>query len=176
MDKDAATLHQYNSQVHQFNYDWLVELEKRVANCADIEELADYGYALNRLENLLDDTRKKAKQVKERAQHIQCALQTAMSDISGVRTEHCTATPHIEYQTPIPKKESDPEAYFAICELAGISREAAELEIMRPHWPGVSAALTELAREGKPWPEGIDPSKVKPVYSVRYRKAADAPF
>jgi hypothetical protein len=176
MDQDATTLYQYNSEVHCWNYNQLYELEQRIRKCADLEELADYGYALKKVADMLDDTRKTANKASELAQQIQCHLQTSLGAIGPVRTQHCTATPDVKFQTPIPKKETDPEAYYAICELAGVSKDAADKEMVRPHWPGVTEMLTELAKAGKPFPAGINPEKIKPVYKVTYRKKSDSPF
>lgn len=176
MDTDAETLYKYNAQVHQWNYNQLVALEERIAQCTDLQELADYGYALKKVADLVDDTRKVASRISEVAQRLQCGIQTAMHNIGPVRTAYCTATPDVKFQTSIPKRESDPEGYYAIMDLCGIPREVSDVEAVRAHWPGVTELLTQRMREGKPLPEGLNPDNVKPVYKVTYRKKTDAPF
>ena len=176
MDKDVADLYKYNHDVFQYNYQWLQAIEARIGQVQDLEELADYGYAMKRLAELVDDTRKHANRISELAQRLQCALQVGLMDLEPVRTEYCTASPAISQQMSVPKKEKDPEQYYAIMDLLGISREVADKEAVRPHWPGLTEVLTELAQQGKPLPEGINPNNVKPVYSVKYRKKNDAEF
>ena len=176
MDNDASEVYRYNHEVFQYNYAWLQAIEQRIAQCTSLEDLADYGYFAKRLAELLDDTRKQAEKISGMAQRLQCAVQVGMMDLSPVRTSHCTASPKLTQQMSIPKRDKDPEQYYAIMDWLGIPKETADAEAVRPHWPGITEKLTQLAQEGKPLPKGINPENVKPLYSVTYRKKSDAPF
>jgi hypothetical protein len=130
---ETIALYKQHASWHRYNYEQLQEMKKGLQECADLKEIADYGYALKRMSELVDDTRKELNKLCETAQHLQCAIQVEMQDISPVKTEYCTASSKVDFYAPLPKLSTDPDAYYDLCEEFGITREAADCEAFRLH-------------------------------------------
>jgi hypothetical protein len=141
------------------------ELEKET----DIKSLADSVYMLKELQKILEDMESKVRGTVTVAERVFCIVWAKSEDFDSVRTEHCTATAKIKQSASLPKKGTE-EYIRLLSEFFKVPKELVELDAVRPHWPGVTDLLTELAASGRPLPAGIDPTKVYHVYSVLIRK------
>lgn len=147
--------------------------DDHVKKTPNIQELADWAYALSECEKMLDRLRKDAKAAKEMAEKICCLLYTKLGEGGPIRTEHVTATPRVKFMASIPKQSTNPEAFARLMEHLGIPREMWEKDVVRPHWPGFTDFFTECLEAGKPLPPGIDPDKTYPLYALTLRKRKD---
>lgn len=134
---------------------------------SDLEELADMVYTVTKVLELFKEVEKKTRGTTELAERLLCMLWAQRSDAEPVRTSHCTITPRIRMAAQIPKKGT-PE-HEALMQYLNISPELQETDAVRPHWPGLVDLMTKLLTEGRPLPQGVDPSKTYPVYGVTIR-------
>ena len=79
----------------------------------------------------------------------------------------------------IPHKRRDPDKYAAFVKSLGIPAHLAVLNNpddknehapVDLHYNGVCEYVTELQRQGKPLPPGVDPEKTYPVFKLKLRK------
>lgn len=156
-------------QAHSYMCDMLAEVSPLSATM-DLNELADLGFMMREISNFADGMRKDCDRLQTLAGNLLCARQAEESaTIQSVATPYCTAIPKVEWYSSVPKKEKDPEKYYAITDFLGIPREVADVEAVRVHWPGWSEFLTNYQSTGKPLPEGLPQEDVKPIYKVSYR-------
>ncbi len=83
-----------------------------------------------------------------------------------IRTHLATGSPKVSMRAKLPKLRSEPEAYYALMEHLGVSREVVVADYVRLHWPSVCEHISELAEKGEPLPKGVKPDETYPVYSV----------
>ena len=131
----------------------------------DLNELADMVYVIRKIADMLEEMSSKAKGAYDLNARLLCLLWAQHGDHEPVRTDHCTVTPKIKMSASLPKKGTEEyknllKNYFKIPE------NLIEIDAVRPHWPGVTDLITELATRGASLPEGIDPSKTYHTYSV----------
>ena len=168
-------------QIYKLTRQWYEETYRELRNINPQNyntqtEAADAAYAMRELHKWCDDMRKEAQRLKDTCDRIACVLWIANGGLhKSIKTSYCTATPEIRQRATIPKKDTDPDNFWALMDYLGIPREAAESDIVRFHWPGVVEYLTEQAAQGLPTPPGIQPDATHPVYSLRIRgrKAID---
>jgi hypothetical protein len=136
-----------------------------------LEELADLVYALRKLEEMFDDSRKQAKRAKELMEKIACLVWMKRADFEPIRTDYVTASPNIRQICSAPTRKKDPEGFKNLMDHMGIPEDVWNRpeELVRPHFPGFAAWISELAENGLPLPKGIDPDKTWPVYSLRLK-------
>lgn len=120
------------------------------------------------MEKLADDIRKEFKKLGETIDHMLCAVAASTKE-HKIKTPYVTASCDVKLQAPVPKRSKEPEAYEELCRALGFSEELIKTGIADIRWPELTEYLSELTRQGKPLPPGIDPEKVKPLYTVSYR-------
>lgn len=163
-------------------YDEVLELRAKVQMALAVEtdalqkearlgELADIAYAASQMETLFDDSRKECKRLRETSERLACLYWMRRGNTDPIRTPWVTASPNMSQFASCPRRRVEPEAYAALMNHLGIPEDVwqREEELVRPHFPGWVAYLTELAEAGKPLPPGIDPNKVYHKYSLRLR-------
>lgn len=138
-----------------------------------IDELADAAFAMREIYNYLDDLRKEVKANKELCERMTCLLWARTSTGDPVRTPFVTATPCIKMTASIPKRSTNLEAWEALMRFLKIPEELWSEEVVRPHWPSFVEYTSKLLEQGKPLPDGIDPNKTYPVYSLTLRGKID---
>lgn len=155
-----------------------IGLAQEISSCADVKELADMAYVMHKSSEMLDMMRKQCDEMEIIAEKIACLIYTQLNMEGPIRTDHCTATADVKMIASVPKRKTDPEGFYALMDFLKIPRDMTdgEKEVVRCHWPGLVAHLSELMAEGKPLPPGIDPSKTYPEYRLKLlsRKGVDA--
>lgn len=159
-------------KAHNEAYALISDLPDETKSCANLCELVDTAYAMKQIVLLVKDIENEAKRLEETAIQIACAL-WAMTSTTGepIRTEYCTGSPDIKQMASIPNRNRNPELYEKFMDSLGVPRDlwAGEGEAFRPHWPGLVEYISERQRTGKPLPEGVDPSRMYPVYKLTCR-------
>jgi len=138
------------------------------------ETLADEAFVLRQLEELADDTRKDCRAVKETIEKCACLLWVEENmNTSGrgdpIRGDLCVATPDVKEMASLPRPKTQPEQYGALMTWLGIPLSVVAQDLVRPHWPGFTDKISELAATGQPLPPGIDPDKTYPLYKLTTR-------
>lgn len=135
----------------------------------DVAALADTVYTFKEIQKMIEDMESRIRGAANLAERLFCLLWAQSENFESVKTDHCTATAKIKQSASLPKKGTE-EYNKLLSSFFKVPQELIELDAVRPHWPGVTDLLTELAVRGKPLPDGIDPTKVYHVYSVLIRK------
>jgi hypothetical protein len=152
------------------------QLRPLIMGCADAVELADAAYALREAEGLLDDARKKLKELKSLADKMACLVAATTLEGECIRTEYCTAVPMQRSLVRLPTWRKDPEQYRELMTFLGVpaelqgggeDRQHAAVEM---HWPGMMELMHRRMAEGKPLPPGVDPGRTTAEYSLTIRK------
>lgn len=158
-------------ETHRLVSEWKAQLGSGMGgNETDIVDLA---YATNEMYKWADDVRKQLKQVHEIAERVACLILVTKGVGESVKTEYCSASPHVKQMASVPSRKTKPEEFAKLMDHLGIPRQLWDVsdddEVVRPHWPGLMAYLTRLGAEGKPLPPGVDPDKTYAVYSLLIR-------
>lgn len=162
MHREAKSLYADTRIAHASVFNRLLRLQAVVAG-ESAEELVDVIYALREAAELLDDARKECNRLSEVAQRLACVA-WMQTDGSPVRTDYCIGSPDVKQTASTPRPGS-PE-YDQLIEFFGVPASSP----FRPHWPSMVDAISELGKQGKPLPPGIDPTKMMTVFKVTVRK------
>lgn len=173
---DLLKLHNDTMKFHSHSYVRLGELDQVIKRINDMKELADCVYALREIIALLDDAKSTATRLKDYCERVACVLWVKADNPKPISTAWCSGTPDLKTMASLPKKSTDPDAYYALTRHLGIPDEVAKLDAARVHWPGFVEYLTKLTSEGRPLPPGIDPNQTYPVYSLSVRKRRELTF
>ena len=166
-------------EMHHEQYEFILEARKALAGMQPAA-LADLAFMLRESNKLVDDMRKEQNNLQEQVEKVACVrwVQANLNDGANaepIRGEFVTATPDVKKMASLPRRSTNPEAYDALMTYLGIPKDVVEKDLMRCHWPAFTEHITELCAEGRPLPNGIDPSKTYDVYRLLLRKRADAP-
>lgn len=172
MKDELVDLYAKMKNAHQELYLDLIALRKTIRKPKKIEDLADSAYTLRKCFELANDLRKEFDGAKTLAERTACLLAVSTDHFDTIRGELTTATPMCKQAAQIPSRSKNREEYNQFCEAMSIPLELAEQDVVRIHWPGVVEHLTRLQSNGERLPEGIDPNKTYPVYSLRCQPAA----
>lgn len=152
-------------------YERILEIRELTKAQTDMNELADWVYALRESYTFVDNLRKDIKAAMETCEKLACLFWIEMQDGDPIKTEYVTATPKVKMIASIPSKKKDPEQYAKLMNFLGVDEKLYdEIEVVRPHWPGFVEMVSQLAEKGLPLPDGIDPTKTFPQYSLIVRK------
>ncbi len=173
MHTSAKLLYIQARKSHREIYEQLIKLKEDVATEVSETELADVAFALERSIRYLEDIRKELSKTNSHIKTMACLKwtenQATTMDGQPIRTAYCTATPEVKMYAPFPIKK-DKDGWDELMKWLGIPKEISDKEIVRPHYPAMLELCTELSREGKPLPPGVDPSKKKAQYDLKMRK------
>lgn len=192
MQPSAQVIYSYGKTSHEEMYKKLAALKSEIDRCNNFAELCDYAFAVDGAHKFIEDLKKELWKFRESINKKVCELwlQAAQSHLNSgqsfdrsIRTDYVTATPNIGQAPNIPKASgdnADPEGYKKLMDYLGIDtskwarKEDGELsEVVKIHWPGIVALVTERLSAGLPCPPGIDVSKMLPVYKLTLRKRRD---
>ena len=172
MHKEVVALYQSARKYHEEAYKAVLRLDELVKSCNNVEELADFAYALREAARYTHDTKSSLERVQTLAERIACLLYVKGEMGGPIKTSHCSATPKIKMMASLPKKSTHPEEYAALMAHLGIPDSVAGSEAVRLHWPGFTDYLSEQIEKGLPVPPGLE--KTYPVYSLTIRRRLDA--
>jgi len=133
--------------------------------------MVNFLYVFRETSRLADDIRKELDGSSGIVEKVCCALYVGMCNAGQIRSDPirtgmATGTPTVKMGARIPTRRDEPEEFVALMKYLGVEETAIATDVVRPHWPGIVASLTQLASEGKPLPPGIDTSATYPVYTV----------
>lgn len=173
MRPDMVALYRKVRDIHHEVHVATEQFKQSASRITDPGDGADCAYVLNECYKFLDDSRKSIKNAKELAERVTCLILVTQGNGGNVKTDYCTATPRASQIASIPKRSTNPVGYAALMNHLGIPRalwdREEEDEVVRPHWPGMVAYLSQQLAAGKPLPPGIDPDKTYAVYSLTIR-------
>jgi hypothetical protein len=163
--------------LHAEVYGRLAKARKQV-NTLSMEELADLSYMLRELSKLADDIKKESFNLKGLAEKIACVLwvNMHMNEPEGadpIRTELCTATPHVQQRASLPNQKANPKEYALLMDWLGVPKTIVEQDLVRCHWPSFQERIHQLLEQGKPLPAGVNVERVYDEYSLIVRKKKD---
>lgn len=132
--------------------------EATVQEMTNTVELADIAFATREANKHVDEFKRRVNELHKKAA-TQCSITMAITGLSTVRTNYCTATsnPKPWYKIPY-KRENNPEKYDQIMRGIGIDPQgvAVQKDCVRIHAPGLMDYCAEVIGEGGQPPAGID--------------------
>ena len=177
--KEAVKLHEACVSLHADIYRILklVSDMTKKGNALTQEDRADLIYLMKQVGDTFDDLKKEAYANRELLDNVLCAVHTATGAVAkerSVRGNIAVATPDVKIQATCPSSTKEPTRYGMLMRALGVKNEdVIQRGLLTAHWPKMVEYCTELSREGKPLPEGIDPENTKPKYSTAVRLRSD---
>ena len=153
-------------------------LQEAILNTRDamhavsFQEASDIGYFWKWIADMMDHCRKEADKLSKQAQAVAVDRWMQMPEqLRGdkIVMDEYTGVPDVEMSASIPSRTADPDNYDAFMKWLGLPQHLLDAGLMRVHWPTLAKKITELMAEGKPLPDGIDPTKTTPVKVMKYR-------
>lgn len=137
-----------------------------------LPQMADGALVLKRIKEKLEDATTEVNKAIGMIEKIAC-LQYAMIGRSGpIRGEICTATPRTGTAPPSLKRADNPELHDQVMEYFGFSKESAQQELARLHYPNVEKHLQELQAAGKPLPQCLKGLQPRSTFALTCRCAS----
>jgi len=170
-------LYRTASELHEQLFTRLTALDTTMTAIVGLKEKADAIHSLNEVEKLVDAINKRVKVMRKKLDGITGLEWSLGDDGEPIRTAYCTCSPKTKQTASFPRRDDEPEAYYAATDHFGIPRELAETEMFRPHWPTLSALLTDLGADGLALPPGLERAgKTYTEFKVACRRKANAPW
>jgi len=164
MDKNWI---KWAEDVHNTAYEQLSETRETMVTKSP-EELGDIGWVLKKMYENVDSLRKEIDKLKGSVERLAC-LKAISEDKVKLHGKLANTKPDCKVSARLPHPEKKPEEWKALCDFFGVPSEIGELDLMRFHWPGLSAFITERSAHGKPNPPGITPDTITTHYYLTYR-------
>jgi hypothetical protein len=144
----------------------------------NLKDATNFVYVMREIIRYCEDIRRELDAVRELLEQWGCAKYVVenLNDpgkSEPIRASLATGTPKIDIRAKLPKLKEDPDAYYALMEHLGVSKDDAEKGIVRPHWPKVQEYISLRATEGKPLPPGCQADSTYPVYSMQIKAVHD---
>lgn len=177
--KEAVLLHERAVAFHADAYRVLklVSDMTKKGNALTQEERADLIYFMKHVGDIFEDIKKEAHANRELLDNVLCAVYTASGAAAkerSVKGNIAVATPDVKVQATCPSATKEPTRYGMLMRALGVTNEDTIARgLLTVHWPRMVEYCTELSREGKPLPDGIDPEHTKPKYSTSVRLRSD---
>lgn len=161
-------------QAHENLYKKLTALRELASNSPDMIELTDISYALHTCEKFVKDSSKEVRALKELIDKIVCAMWVQNGVHQPIRTEYVTGSPDVKVMAKIPTRRGDPENFKKLMTFLNVPEELWNMGDdehlpINIHYPGMVDHISALATQGKPLPNGIDPSTTYPLYKLTLR-------
>lgn len=174
MLKEAQELYMTTLRAHESLYTRVTQLKRQAASISDMKELADIAYALRETGKLVEDQEKELRVFRETLEKAACALWSQQESHEPIRTAHVTATPDIKFAASVPSRKREPEAYVRMMQSLGVpshlyTADEEQHPIVNIHWPGFVDYIARCTTEGLPLPDGVDPTKLNPIYKLILR-------
>jgi len=115
----------------------------------------DALHALFALKSLTERLKTLTTEINRKKERLELYIGANRSDLGRCESGDLSATVKPKTYAPVPTKESAPELYKALVDLCGLDQEAAELEVFRPHYPGIQMLAQKLVDEGSPVPFAV---------------------
>ena len=158
-------------KLHNETYAVFLEAKKLLAGGSTAEDLSDVAFVLKEIETVVTDLRKETTSLKETFEKACAIVWSTGMDGGPIRGELATGTPRLGEMASLPNIKKDPEKFKALMDFLGCPEYVQRY--MTPHWPTLTAMLTDRAIEGMKLPPGIDPNSTYPVYKLVTRRKKD---
>lgn len=169
MHNDTIEAHAATEKVFELLIKYMEMSNSRLKDLRweNLETLTDELYATREMEKVVKEMVSRLRKRRDFLEKAICLIwQKDSPDGEPIRTDYCTATPKPTVTPKLPTYKNDPDAYIRLMQYFGVSYDAAKAEVLRPHWPAFVEFFADILAEGKPIPEGIDPSVMYPVFNV----------
>lgn len=159
-------------ELHLRTYAHLTKIQDDLkAGKFTLVDMVNFLYVFRETSRLADDIRKELDGSSGLMEKVCCAMYIARCSNDQmrpepIRTGMATGTPSVKMGARLPSRRDEPENFAALMKYLGVDDSAIATDVVRPHWPGIVASLTQLAAEGKPLPPGVDTNATYPVYTV----------
>jgi len=135
----------------------------------DVEDALDTGYAMRDSAEYLNEIKKTIEKFSAKLQAGLC-LSFLQQGVKTWKTDYVTGTVNIRMVATPPKLATDPERYRALMEHFKIPEEVYERELVRIHYPSYEMYCTEVMKRGESAPAGVDPSDMRGLPKITFRK------
>jgi len=172
----AQQVFQIARDAHGDAYGNVHQLAEQLPTMSSQGELADTALAMREAARYFKDALKEVEKIRELAERLACLLWLKDAVGDPIHTDHVSATPQVKTMASVPKRSTQPEQHAALMQWLGVPDHlwaADGPEVVRVHWPSFVELLTTNAEQGKPLPDGIDPDKTYPRYSLTMRRKKD---
>lgn len=166
--------HKALQRCYKEQYRYIVQLREKLERLP-LTEAIDIGFLLREMGTLSEDLRKELGHLRELLERIVCIkwIAHSLNDPSKaqpIRGELATGSPDVKQAAALPREKDNPAAYAAFMSQLGVSGDALNFSLVRPHWPAMMDYFSALAEKGKPLPRGINVDKTYPIYKVTFRR------
>lgn len=137
-------------------------------NPSGVEDAVDIAYFCDRVSKETEAAGKEARRLLELLGQLACAAYITRTAGDPNASEQipgylAVGTVKMNATADIPPRDSD--AYRQLMQHLGVANPDAD--VVRPHWPGLMAAVTEASEQGRPIPPGLDPRSVRVRYAIQ---------
>lgn len=152
---------------------------RTLSNERDLDELADFAYALREMANVINDLRADLQGKRAVIEQAICMIVAQQDRLDPIITEYCRATPKPGIGVSVPSPNKDFEKYAELMEGFGIHErywKEREKPVLKVDWNGLIEYCSDRLAQGHNLPPFLKGLKQHPIYSVRLvaRKEVDA--
>jgi hypothetical protein len=130
--------------------------------------VVDAVFALKRISELFDETRKKIDKVVQHGEKLGCALVVSAGE-NELQGQWASGTAQTSSRPGVPHPDREPEQYVALMTALGVPEHLIAEASLTPRFDAVGNVMNKLAEEGKPIPEGLKHARMFPTYTVAAR-------
>lgn len=132
----------------------LVDLEREVKTCGDVQALADDGYALRETMKMVDATLKDLGRVQKLVATMFGVVWSMDPNAPDrVKTEWCSCAADIKEFCAPPDPEAQPVEFAEVCRAIGIPEDSIKSGAIKLSFNGLADWMAHARREGKNLPE-----------------------
>src|SRR3972149_10339725 len=168
MDCKLRKLFKSAKLLHGSMYNEMRTIMQEAVEESSIEKLAEIAFIFRKTSALIDDLRKQINKAEAILEIAVCKKWVTQTEPSEIKTDYISVTPKLKIQTTLPSAKTNPEDHEKLLRALNIPEHCWPL--IRLHWPAMCEYLTELAEQGKPFPDGLDPRKTTPQYSLKFHQ------
>lgn len=139
---------------------------------ATLGELGDMALVLKKTLDKINDARSEINKALALIEPLACAMWVQEGSGTTIRGELSSCTPRSGVAPPSIKRKDNPELFDEVMQYFGFSKEAAENELARLHWPNVEEHMRKLNEAGKPLPKCLKGLNLQNTWSLTCRQAS----
>ena len=171
MKPELLALYANVHRIHCELVNTALDIEANIKQETSTHELADLGYVLREVLKLLQENAVQLRKVESLTAKLFTALWALDQNLPAVvETEWCSCSPDVKTHASEPKLEDDPERYRSIMSQLGLPSELVDTGLFRLSFMGLADKLTQLEKDGKRLPEGLDKVWKEHKLSIRSRR------
>lgn len=163
---------EYAETMDRFNLWYVTELKarERLPHMTK-EELVDVAIVAREIARVLNDCRRQCDGLLDLCSRLACVKWVAETQNETGDASTCIhgslgrGTPDVKEAVTVPSREKNPDEYYRMMKALG-AVTAAKKDLVRPHWPGLTEHISNLMKQGKRVPDGVDPRKTYHLYKL----------